>query len=86
VGRAINGRRERVIVATKVGLEWDARGEVRRNASAARIRKEIEDSPRRLRADYVDTVTLMQLSHFRIPAVPWRSRPILANPLELIVS
>jgi hypothetical protein len=26
VGRAIAGRRERAIVATKVGLEWDERG------------------------------------------------------------
>ena len=34
VGRAIQGRRERVVVATKVGLEWDERGEPRRNASA----------------------------------------------------
>ena len=54
VGRALAGRRDRAIVATKVGLEWDAHGEMYRNASAERIKKEIEDSLRRLQTDYID--------------------------------
>jgi aryl-alcohol dehydrogenase-like predicted oxidoreductase len=54
VGRALAGRRDSVVVATKAGLEWNERGNVVRNASAARIRKEIDDSLRRLRTDYVD--------------------------------
>ena len=54
VGRALKGRRDRAVIATKVGLEWDAHGNVHRNASAARIQKEIEDSLRRLQTDYVD--------------------------------
>jgi aryl-alcohol dehydrogenase-like predicted oxidoreductase len=66
VGRAIKERRERVVVATKVGLEWDERGEVRRNASAARIRKEIEDSLARLQTDYVDIYQV----HWPDPATP----------------
>jgi len=55
VGRAIaeHGQRERVLIATKVGLEWRA-GQVSRNASAERIRAEVEDSLRRLRTDYID--------------------------------
>jgi aryl-alcohol dehydrogenase-like predicted oxidoreductase len=55
VGRAIaeHGERERVLIATKVGLEWRA-GQVSRNASAERIRAEVEDSLRRLRTDYID--------------------------------
>src|SRR6267143_5630415 len=50
VGKAIaEGRlRSRVVIATKVGLEW-ADGKVFRNASRARILREIEDSLRRLR-------------------------------------
>jgi aryl-alcohol dehydrogenase-like predicted oxidoreductase len=56
VGAAIArwGRRERVIVATKVGIEWDAAGQVARNAGRRRIMQEIDDSLRRLRTDYVD--------------------------------
>src|SRR3989441_1368801 len=55
VGRAIaeHGGRERVLIATKTGLEWRA-GQVYRNASAERIRAEVEDSLRRLRTDYID--------------------------------
>src|SRR5262249_16743525 len=45
--------RSRVLIATKVGLEW-AGGEVFRNASRARIFREIEDSLRRLRTDRID--------------------------------
>src|SRR3981189_3021942 len=55
VGRAITeGRlRSQVIIATKVGLQWEG-GRVSRNASRARIMREIEDSLRRLRTDYID--------------------------------
>jgi aryl-alcohol dehydrogenase-like predicted oxidoreductase len=66
VGRAIRGRRERVVVATKVALEWDERGEPRRNASASRIRKEIDDSLARLQTDYVDIYQV----HWPDPATP----------------
>jgi aryl-alcohol dehydrogenase-like predicted oxidoreductase len=54
VGNALAGRRDRVVLATKVGLEWNPQGEVTRNASAARISKEIDDSLRRLQTDYID--------------------------------
>jgi aryl-alcohol dehydrogenase-like predicted oxidoreductase len=54
VGQALVGRRDRAIISTKVGLEWDAQGAVHRNASAKRIRTEIQDSLRRLRTDHVD--------------------------------
>ena len=55
VGRAIaeSGLRSSVIIATKVGLQWDG-GRVSRNASRARIMREVEDSLRRLRTDYID--------------------------------
>jgi aryl-alcohol dehydrogenase-like predicted oxidoreductase len=54
VGQALaGGLRERVLIATKVGLEWRD-GKVWRNASPARIRKEVEDSLARLRTDYID--------------------------------
>src|SRR5580704_13090675 len=55
VGKAIaEGKlRNNVLLATKVGLEWRD-GKVFRNASRARIRREIEDSLRRLRTDVID--------------------------------
>jgi aryl-alcohol dehydrogenase-like predicted oxidoreductase len=55
VGKAIaeGGLRSDVLIATKTGLQWDG-GKVSRNASRARIMREIEDSLRRLRTDYID--------------------------------
>lgn len=54
VGRALAGRRDRAIISTKVALEWDAAGVPHRNASARRIRSEVEESLRRLRTDRID--------------------------------
>ncbi len=55
VGKAIAEAqlRSRVLIATKVGLEWKD-GRVFRNASRARILQEVEDSLRRLQTDYID--------------------------------
>ena len=55
VGKALaEGRlRSRVLIATKVGLEWE-RGSVFRNASRARILQEVDESLRRLRTDHID--------------------------------
>lgn len=55
VGRALaeHGRREDVVIATKVGLEWRD-GSVFRNSSRERIFREVEDSLRRLRTSYID--------------------------------
>jgi aryl-alcohol dehydrogenase-like predicted oxidoreductase len=53
VGKALAGVRDRVVIATKVALEWPE-GKPQRNASAQRIRSEIESSLRRLRTDRID--------------------------------
>ena len=45
--------RDRVVLATKVRLEW-TNGQPMRNASRQRIFSEIEDSLRRLRTDHID--------------------------------
>jgi aryl-alcohol dehydrogenase-like predicted oxidoreductase len=57
--------RGRVVVATKVGLEWKD-GSVFRNASRGRIIREVEDSLRRLRTDYIDIYQV----HWPDPLVP----------------
>jgi aryl-alcohol dehydrogenase-like predicted oxidoreductase len=56
IGRALaeGGRRRQVLIATKVGLEWDRDGKIYRLASPVRIRQEVEDSLRRLRTDVID--------------------------------
>jgi len=55
VGKALadGGRRQRVVIATKVGLDWKD-GQPFRDASKRRIHKEIDDSLRRLRTDVID--------------------------------
>ena len=56
VGKALAkfGRRDEVVLATKLGLAWDDQGRVRRDGSPARIRQELEDSLRRLGTDHID--------------------------------
>jgi aryl-alcohol dehydrogenase-like predicted oxidoreductase len=55
VGKALADQdlRSRVLIATKAGLQWE-RGSVFRNASRARILREVDDSLRRLRTDHID--------------------------------
>jgi aryl-alcohol dehydrogenase-like predicted oxidoreductase len=67
VGKALaeGNLRERVRIATKVGLEWD-HGTVFRNASRARILQEFKDSLRRLQTDRIDIYQL----HWPDPLVP----------------
>jgi Predicted oxidoreductases (related to aryl-alcohol dehydrogenases) len=67
VGRAVaeHGGRERVVIATKVGLGWHG-GAVHRDASARRIQTEVEDSLRRLKTSYIDIYQV----HWPDPLVP----------------
>ncbi|WP_141553671.1 aldo/keto reductase, partial [Candidatus Regiella insecticola] len=53
IGKALRGVRHSAVIATKAGLQWDS-GSTRRNATAQRIRKEVEDSLKRLETDYID--------------------------------
>lgn len=58
VGKAIreHGRRSSFYIATKGGLEWDIPGRtgVFANSTSPRLRRELEDSLRRLGTDYID--------------------------------
>jgi len=67
VGEALRqrGRRESVILATKVGLDW-TNGKVERNSTRQRILHELEDSLHRLQTDYIDIYQV----HWPDPLVP----------------
>jgi aryl-alcohol dehydrogenase-like predicted oxidoreductase len=63
---ALSRQRDQVIIATKVGLEWNADEQIFRNSSPQRIRMEIDDSLRRLRTEVID---LYQV-HWPDPKIP----------------
>jgi aryl-alcohol dehydrogenase-like predicted oxidoreductase len=77
VGKALsNGRRAKVAIATKVGLDWKD-GKPFRNASRARIMKEIDDSLHRLQTNVID---LYQV-HWPDPNVPVEETAAAMNDL-----
>ena len=55
VGKAVSeyGNRDKIIIATKAGLDWTS-GKVYRNSTKERIFKEADDSLERLQTDYID--------------------------------
>jgi methylglyoxal reductase len=76
VGRAIQGRRDAVVLVTKCGLVWHAtRGSyffsqgglpVHRDLSPAAIRHEVEQSLKRLNTDRID----LYITHWQDPTTP----------------
>jgi aryl-alcohol dehydrogenase-like predicted oxidoreductase len=54
VCRAIKGLSEKPLIATKCGLLWDENGSSRRFLSAESVRKEVEDSLKRLQVEVID--------------------------------
>lgn len=64
VQRAIRGRSERPYVFTKCGMPWDESGRIVHSLRRDSIRRECEDSLRRLRTDVIDIYQL----HWNKPA------------------
>jgi aryl-alcohol dehydrogenase-like predicted oxidoreductase len=67
VGEAMRqyGRRDSIILATKVGIDWTT-GRIERNSSRERILNEFADSLRRLQTDYIDIYQV----HWPDPVTP----------------
>lgn len=75
-GRAIRGRRDAVVIATKCGLVWHSRRgpyffsqgglPVHRDLSRAAIRHEVEESLQRLATDRID----LYITHWQDPTTP----------------
>ena len=59
VGEALAGRRHEVVLVTKCGIVWDPGSTAtRRDISAASLKREVEQSLRRLRTDVIDVYLL----------------------------
>ena len=62
IARAIRNRRERIVLATKVGVYWDQDGTLQRTGNPNLLRQHLEVSLRRLEVEAVD------LLYFHAPA------------------
>ncbi len=63
LGKALKGKRDKVLIATKCGLVWDDEYRDSRDLSAKNIYREIDASLRRLGTDYVDIYQLHWPDH-----------------------
>ncbi|GIV95463.1 MAG: oxidoreductase [Herpetosiphonaceae bacterium] len=54
IGKALKGLQHRPYIFTKCSMVWDAAGELSGNLKAASVRREVEDSLRRLQVDVID--------------------------------
>ena len=66
LGKALKGRRDKVIIASKGGLLWDESRNTRNNLSKESLLKEIDESLMRLDTDYIDIYQM----HWPDPDVP----------------
>lgn len=66
VGRAVAGRREQFVIATKFGMAIEADGSRRIDGSPETVRRSIEGSLKRLQTDYID----LYYQHRVDPGVP----------------
>ena len=66
IARAVRGRREQAVIATKGGLLWNAQGKQEHDARPETLKKMCEESLRRLETDRVELLYL----HAPDPKVP----------------
>src|SRR5689334_21978895 len=66
LSRALQGRRDKVVIATKVGFAYEGRKRVGTNSAPAYFRKAVEGCLKRLRTDRIDLL----YQHRVDPTVP----------------
>ena len=66
IARAVAGRRDAVVIATKCGIAWDSRGKRIIDGKSATLRRQCEESLRRLASECVELLYL----HAPDPATP----------------
>jgi len=66
IGRALSGRRDEIVIATKGGLHWDRQGKMVKDGRPATLRRQCHESLQRLGFDHVDLLYL----HAPAPNVP----------------
>jgi aryl-alcohol dehydrogenase-like predicted oxidoreductase len=66
IARAIRGRREQTVIATKGGIHWQSPGKQAHDGSPATLRRQCDESLRRLETDHVELYYL----HAPDPKVP----------------
>ena len=54
LGKALKGKRDKVIIASKAGIVWNDKKETSFDLSKANILKEVDESLKRLDVDYID--------------------------------
>lgn len=54
LGKALEGKRDQVFIASKCGLVWDGQNNVTVDLSAASVKREIDEILTRLKTDYID--------------------------------
>ena len=79
IGKALKNfeDREKIVVATKAGLEWDENKNIVRNSSKERLFREVDDSLKRLQLDYIDIYQI----HWPDTSVPFEETAEAMNTL-----
>lgn len=63
LGKALKGKRDKVLIASKCGLIWNEKHETQNDLSKKNILREIDESLERLQTDYIDIYQLHWPDH-----------------------
>ena len=78
LGKALEGRRQRVLIGSKCGLVWDAQRNITNDLTRNNVLREIDESLRRLNTDYIDIYQL----HWPDPNTPIEETMETLNSLK----
>lgn len=70
LGRAIEGRRDKIVLVSKAGIPWDEKGTRIRDSSRESLEKSLNESLTRLQTDYLDLFLIHWPDESRPMSVP----------------